>query len=219
MKFEDTSPSLLKRLDELTRGHHSLLQEDDEGYYLGEYTPRAGSGHSPTNKLIINYKKSVDRREHEDWSYKEKAINEVAQWWKKAIFDTTDLSDRVHRATLVPIPPSKAKNSPEYDDRNYRMLKSLFPKGDVRELILQKESREPLHVLKNEPRLPGTLKNNYVLNEILTQPLPSEIWLFDDTLVKGTHFRAAKEFLRKFFPNIPIVGFFIARAMRLTRAN
>jgi hypothetical protein len=94
------------------------------------------------------------------------------------------------------------------------MLKSLSPKGDVRELILQKESREPLHVLKNEPRLPGILQNNYKLDEALLQPLPSEIWLFDDTLVKGTHFRATKEFLREFFPNIPIVGFFIARATR-----
>ena len=215
MKFENTSPLLLKRFDELTRPHHPLLQEDDEGYYLGEYTPRANSSHSPTNKLIINYKKSVSRRENEDWLYKEKAINEVAQRWKKAIFGTTDLSDRIHQATLVPIPPSKAKDSPEHDDRNYRMLKNLSPRGDVRELILQKESREPLRALKNEPRFPKALQENYRLNEAWIQPLPKEIWLFDDTVIKGTHFRAAKEFLKGFFPNIPIVGFFIARSTRL----
>ncbi len=45
------------------------------------------------------------------------------------------------------------------------------------------------------------------------EPKPKEIWIFDDTLIKGTHFLAIKSFFNKEFPGIPVVGFFIARSI------
>lgn len=93
------------------------------------------------------------------------------------------------------------------------MLRKLIPACDNRELYLQKQSREALHSSKKPCRSYVDLISNYSLNEQAANPMPKEIWLFDDTLIKGTHFRVAKEFLRQRFPNIPIVGFFIARSI------
>jgi predicted amidophosphoribosyltransferase len=55
--------------------------------------------------------------------------------------------------------------------------------------------------------------SNYLLNQEVLSPKPKEIWLFDDIIAKGTHFRAICEVLKEKFPDVPIVGFFIARTI------
>lgn len=212
MKSESTSTPLLKRLDDLIRRQHIFLSDKDEIYFLGEYTIGAQFSHSNTNKLILNYKKSLDKKELPEWIYKERAINEAAELFRLTVLNTIGLSERINNATLVPIPPSMAKESPGYDDRNFRMLKAFMPKGDIRELILQKETRAPLHST-NSKRSPYDLAKNYYLNEEALFPSPKELWLFDDILTKGTHFRTIHDLLKKELPNIPIVGFFIARSI------
>ncbi len=213
-KSENTSPLLLKRVDELIRSHHGYLQENDEIYYLGEYTVPGGFQCSPMNQLIFNYKKEANRKGTAEWKYKQEAIENVANLFKNSIFNTIDLCDRVTQATLVPVPPSKSKDSPEYDDRNYQMLRILAADRDVRELYLQKQSRQALHYSKKSSRSYKDLVTNYALNEQAIYPKPKEIWLFDDTLIKGTHFKAAKEFLKLTYPDVPIVGFVVARSIR-----
>lgn len=213
MKLESTSPLLLKQADELIKNNHPFLNVEDEIYLLGEYTVGTRSEHSKINRLVINYKKPLDRKGMSDWSYKEQAVKDVAALFRTSIFNTEGLSDRVLHATLVPIPPSMSKNSPNYDDRNLKMLQLFMPEGDIRELVLQKESRSSLHSSKSYPRNPQDLASNYLLNSSALNPRPKEIWLFDDILTKGTHFRALCEFLRMEFPHIPIVGFFIARTI------
>lgn len=212
MKSESISPPLLKRLDDLIRRQHTFLNDKDEIYFLGEYTIGAQFSHSNTNKLILNYKKPLDKKELPEWIYKERAINEVAELFRLTVLNTIGLAERINNATLVPIPPSMSKESPAYDDRNYRMLKAFMPKGDIRELILQKETRAPLH-FPNTKRSPYDLAKNYYLNEEAHIPHPKEIWLFDDILTKGTHFRTIHDLLKKEFHNTPIVGFFIARSI------
>lgn len=213
MKSVNTSLLLLKRLDELIRPCHPFLEEEDEIYYLGEYTVPGRFQCSPMNQLIFNYKKEANRKGTAEWKYKQKAIQDVAILFSNSISNTIDLCDRAKMATLVPIPPSKARSSLDYDDRNHQMLKMLMPAYDVRELYSQKDCRESLHSLKKPSRSYKDLISNYILDVRLTNPTPKEIWLFDDTLIKGTHFKAAKELLRNVFPNVPIVGFFVARSI------
>jgi hypothetical protein len=43
-------------------------------YFLWEYTAGGGFAHSATNSLILNLKKSMDRRGRPEWPYKEQAI-------------------------------------------------------------------------------------------------------------------------------------------------
>jgi hypothetical protein len=50
----------------------------------------------------------------------------------------------LNTATLVPMPPSKAKTDPLYDDRMVRMLRAIrtTPALDIRELLLQATSTQ-----------------------------------------------------------------------------
>lgn len=91
------------------------------------------------------------------------------------------------------------------------MLKTFMPEGDIRELILEKKSREPLHSSKH--RKPIELSENYDLNPDMSTSGISEIWLFDDVLTQGTHFRAMHDFLVRKMPGSKVVGFFVARSV------
>ena len=50
-------PHRLTKIDDLTREDHWYLTDEDDCYFLGEYTAREGFGHSHTNSVIYNIKK------------------------------------------------------------------------------------------------------------------------------------------------------------------
>ncbi len=79
-KSENTSPILLKRIDELTRTSYPYLLPEDEVYYLGEYTVREMAVFSEMNRLIFNYKKKPECEGKADWKYKKEAIEKIAQY-------------------------------------------------------------------------------------------------------------------------------------------
>jgi hypothetical protein len=130
-----TFPQRLTKIDDLTRPDHWYLTAEDDCYFIGEYTARKGYAFSATNQLILNFKKSMEKRGTPQWRYKNHAINEAAAAFRAAL--TGD--DLLNVLTLVPIPPSKAKTDPLYDDRVTRMLRSIRgqPSLDIRELIVR----------------------------------------------------------------------------------
>ena len=94
-----TFPQRLTKVDELIRPDHSYLTADDTCYFLGEYSARKGYAFSPTNQLVLNFKKPVDRRGRPEWVHKERAIAAAA-----AAFRVAQGSGRVrsdHRAGVV----------------------------------------------------------------------------------------------------------------------
>jgi hypothetical protein len=197
----------LTRVDGLLRADHFYLGADDECYFTGEYTARAGYAFSPTNDLIQNLKKPMDRRERPEWRYKEWAINRAADLLRDAI-----PQEWLTTATLVPVPPSKARNDPRYDDRLLRVLQRLGTgfEIDVRELVLQQGSTAAAHESADRPR-PTDLLDIYRIDETQTRPQPETLVVFDDLLTTGCHFKAIKQVLGERFPNKPIIGLFIAR--------
>lgn len=79
MTSESTSfPTRLLQIDELTRSDHYLLNATDRCYFFGDYTARAGWSYSPTNNLIQNFKKPMERKGSSQWFYKNKAIADTA---------------------------------------------------------------------------------------------------------------------------------------------
>jgi len=211
-KSERTSATLLQRIDELLIPHHPFLKIEDEVYFIGEYTNGKRAEFSPMNRLIFNYKKETKWKGSPHWGYKASAIKEVADSFRKSILQTSGFPDRIKHALLVPVPPSKAKDHPEHDDRNVQMLQNLAPTGNIHELIVQKTSRQPLH--ESNRRDPQKLEEYYFLNETDLCKEFTEIWLFDDILRHGTHFRAIHNLLRRRFPKVKIVGFFVARSVQ-----
>ena len=161
----------------------------------------------PTNHLIFNFKKPVDRRGRPEWRYKEQAIRAAARAFRHALHP-----EAFDRLTFVPIPPSKARGDPLYDDRLTRMLRNIRPAPllDIRELVVQTQSTEAAHGRDVRPQ-PEEIASLYRLDEALTKPMPRIVALVDDLLTTGAHFRAAKSVVSARLPDVALIGLFIAR--------
>jgi predicted amidophosphoribosyltransferase len=71
-------------------------------------------------------------------------------------------------------------------------------------------STAAVHDQDNRPR-PDQIQANYGIDDALRNPTPKVIGLFDDVLTTGSHYRAASAVLKQAFPDVRIIGFFIAR--------
>ncbi len=134
--------------------------------------------------------------------------------WANA-FGTAENLAITRAATLVPIPPSKAVDDPQYDDRIIRMLTILNEQLgglDVRELVNQTASYQASHSSANRAN-PDELATNYSINEQVADPAPQSIWIFDDTLISGSHYKAMVKVLNQRFPGTQCYGMFIARGI------
>ena len=129
MMSNGTFPQRFTKIDDLTRPDHWYLTADDVCYFIGEYTARKGYAYSTTNNLVLNFKKTMDRRGLPEWRYKGRAIGQAAVAFRTALGPRG-----VDALTFVPIPPSKAKGDPLYDDRLTHLLNSIRPQPplDVR---------------------------------------------------------------------------------------
>ncbi|WP_223272299.1 hypothetical protein [Sulfurirhabdus autotrophica] len=193
------------KIDALVLPDHYYLDEQDICYYAGEYTAGEGHAYSETNQLIHNFKKTVDKRGTAQWQYKERAIQRAANIFRAAIKSDMPI-------TFVPIPPSKARNDPMYDDRMVRLLQAICMGrySDIRELVVQAQSLEAAHLSSTRPT-PDELVTNYLVDDRLVEPPPTTIFVVDDVLTTGCHFKAVKRVLAERFPAADIIGLFIAR--------
>lgn len=214
MTSDGTFPRRLTKVDDLIRPDHRHLTDADACYFIGEYTAYRGYAHSDTNRLIFNLKKTMDRRGRPEWRYKDQAIQTAAAAFRRALAPK-DLD----RLTFVPIPPSKAKGDPLYDDRLTRMLGAIRPRPplDIRELIAQTASMDAVHARDVRPA-PEQIQALYRIDETSAEPAPGIIAVVDDILTTGAHFRAAKSVLSTRFPGTAIIGLFIARRAPNTAA-
>jgi len=201
---ESWSPQL-RKIGDLERQDHWYLTPDHDCYFFGEYTARAGYSHSSTNKIITNIKKRPSLRNTPQWQYKISDIRRVAAGIRGAINPQS-----YGIVTLVPIPPSKLRNDPEYDSRIADIARAVSPQVDVRELIETVVVRPSLH--NSSQRLtPAQLTATLQLQEQLCAPAPQNIILIDDVITTGCSFVACSALLQNRFPGVPISGIFAAR--------
>ena len=185
---------------------HRYLDSNDECFYYGEFTAGMGFSHSETNQLIHNFKKTIDRKELPEWRYKEVAIKKIAELIRNSLNKSLTI-------TLVPTPPSKAKDDLLYDNRIPQALDLACRNLDnieFRELVVQKTTLPPFHVSGNKLG-PGELVEVYKIDSSLIAPAPERIIVVDDVITTGSHFKAMKTILSKQYPNALIKGIFIAR--------
>lgn len=194
----------LQKIDPTNRGDHYYLAEDDECYFLYEYTAHAGWQGGATNQLIHNLQKKRNAR---GYQYKAPAIAQCARDFSEVIN-----ADWLAQASLVPTPPSKIKTDPDYDDRICRVCSQIRKPGapQVLELIEQIGSTETFK--GGNRKKPDELRQNYRFNEeLLLAGVRPSIGVVDDVLTTGSHFRAVKDMLLERCPDARIVGFFVAR--------
>jgi hypothetical protein len=200
----------LSKIDDSNRDDHYHLDPNDQCYHLFEYTSQKDFTFGFANDLISNLKKPVDRRGRPEYRYKTMAIQDCSRYLATTLND-----DWLRAATLVPIPPSKDRQSPLYDDRVVaicRRIDALKPYSiDIRELVQQQVSIQAAHESPDNRPSVDDLRRIYRIDEQLANPEPRAIGIIDDVLTAGSHFRAMKDLLACRFPNVPITGIFIAR--------
>lgn len=197
-----------RRIDATNIGDHAHLTTADECYFMFEYTSGKKYDYSTTNNLISNLKKRPGSS-FAELRYKAGAIQQCAAHISSAVN-----LDALPNWTLVPVPPSKHKNDPAYDDRLLRLCKHITAKAplDIRELVVQSTSTVAAHEVGAGQRpTVGELMQLYSIDESLAKPPPKGIIVVDDVLTAGTHYRTMHTVLTQRFPGVPISGLFIAR--------
>jgi hypothetical protein len=125
-----------REIDDQNRGDHFHLTAADECYFLREYTSGRDYKFGETNNLVSNLEKKPSRLKARP--YKKAAITQCARELSAA------LNVRWLRAgTLVPIPPSKARRHPDYDDRIPQVCRAIRTDPPVD--IEQTESLQAAH--------------------------------------------------------------------------
>lgn len=197
----------LSQIDDASRRDHHHLTADDICYYFLEYTSGRDYTFSQANGIISNLKKKPSLRGRADYRHKLRVMREASVTFRGALNP-----DWLADATLVPVPGSKCRDDPDYDDRMEQICRGIQEGLDVRNLVVQRESTTASHEAGAGHRVSlEELLRLYDIDETLAAPPPVSIGVFDDVLTAGTHFRAMKTVLGRRFPGVPIVGLFIAR--------
>lgn len=195
----------LRKISELERPDHVFLTEDDECYFFGDYTPRAGFKHSDTNQIIANLKKPPSFRGQYAWKYKGQAIRICA-----SVLAASLNKNAVNGLRIVPIPPSKSPDDGDYDDRILQVALRATPFRTV-ELLTTRVTRDAAHCLN------GGRSIDNVYNSLNVYPERYDggniCVLIDDVLTTGASFKACK---RKVLENgqfDKVIGIFAARCV------
>jgi predicted amidophosphoribosyltransferase len=112
--------------------------------------------------------------------------------------------------TFVPMPPSSGSTSPLHSVVRQLRLR------DTRELITQIYDTPASH--NGWRPTPEQRVRLMRLNNLETEPKPQAVVIIDDVLATGSHFRAAKMIVRERWPQMRVIGLFIARVCRERKA-
>jgi hypothetical protein len=199
----------LQAIDDSNRGAHYFLTPDDRCFFLHEFTARKGYNYSPGNQFIFNFKKSPAQQHEPHFAYKLRAIQEAILMYRAIFSQVSHLYDN---CTFTPVPPSKVKGHPEYDDRMWQVVEGVCSgfNADARELIIQTSSYDSAHNVGQSGRRikPEELVELYQVDTVAPK---STVLLFDDVLSAGCHFRAAKTAILETHPGVDVIGLFLAR--------
>jgi hypothetical protein len=160
-----------RKIDDQNRGHHSYLTADDECLFLLEYTSGQDYSFSATNSLISNLKKKPSLAGTGQYRYKLETIHACGVALGEAITPKW-----LAVGTLVPVPPSKVRGDPEYDDRILKICQAIPAARavDIREIVIQTRSLPAAHESGQRPTIDDLLAV-YRIDESKAAPAPKSI--------------------------------------------
>ena len=194
--------SQLIKIDNLMLSDHYYLDETDTCLFFGEYF----TSDNPSwrthriNSIIFNIKKPISQQNEPHYSYKAQDIKLVGESLKN--WDWSSF-------LAVPIPPSKTKSDPAYDNRLTRIL----DEGGIsyKEVVLLKENRGASHESGDRRESPEELQKKLWCDEDFIKNNQKPIFIFDDVITTGAQYKAVKNAILAINPNTEIYGCFIAR--------
>jgi hypothetical protein len=203
--FDESWSGRLRKVSDLERPDHWFLTEADDCVFFGEYTARAGYGHSSTNQLIHNLKKKPELAGTPQYVWKGRAIETIG----KAIRANLR-ADALPRIAVVPIPPSKPMGAPGHDDRMARVARAIGADVDVREALVTAHARDAAHAQQNH-RDPDALRATLATVDGKLANPPALAILLDDVLTTGCSFTVCRAILKEVWPATSFLGLFAAR--------
>lgn len=179
-----------------------FLSADDECYYGCDFTSGGGFQASDCNDRIYNLKHEPSYKGKPPWRHKERAAAEFA----------------VELAGLLPpsasftfIPTSKCKTDIAYDGRwemVWEQVQRARPDLSLLDLFVVRQS---VPSARSGNRA-GAVEAIEWSGAFLIPP-PSEIWLIDDVVTEGRHFRHCKELIHAVAPTAKVIGAFWGRTV------
>ena len=112
---------------------------------------------------------------------------------------------------MVPIPPSKKPDHPEYDDRLLQICQKTAGSVPFVDLLECTQNRPPAHQSDDRPG-PDALYDNIACKPAEIPNIAGKhIFLLDDVLCTGASFIAAKRRILDHYPAATVQGVFVAR--------
>ncbi len=190
---------------------HPYLTDSDRCSFMLEFIPGGHLELGASNRILRDFKcpPSTTIVSARRAASKRRAIELMAALLRAAV------SRRAAQgATWVPIPPSKVPADADFDDRLMRTLALAFRDYDVdlRRLLFQAQSTPADH-LGSTRLTAAALLGNLCLDvaSLQQRPLRQTIYLFDDVLTTGKHYKCCERRLRDVVPQAPICGVFLLR--------
>lgn len=171
---------------------HCYLDLTDECYFLAEYHRSDRDG---IKSRILSLKQG------HAW-----AIGNLAQQMASAVPGEWAAS-----YTFVPMPPSSGSISPLHS-----MVHELHVR-DARELIRQVCDTPSSH--NGWRPMPEQRAKLLEMDGLKVNPKPQAVVIVDDVLATGSHFRAAKMVVCERWPQMRVIGLFIARVRMSERVS
>lgn len=185
--------------DQRTRPY---LTDDEEGsiwYFMG-YDPDA-SFSSTAKSRVKNFKKSglIKTAKPTEWYWRCKAVNEFA--------DDLLLLIPPH-SNVTYIPSTMLKDNPNYNNRYedlFERMARLSLTLNLLHLFSCRAEITPAH--EQGSRNPGVIEKNLQIEESLLDGL-DHLYVIDDVITTGGHFKACKNKIARTHPDIGITGAF-----------
>lgn len=203
------SSRLWQRIEPFIEDRPVFLSEDDVCFFAREYIIGGSYQESEANRLILNFKKPPEKREKREWWYKQDAARQFAREVAALLRGMTSES------AVAFIPTSKASDDPQYDPRFDMMaetLKQLLPEVRVETPIIRPRTCRPLH--GGEQTRQVRLVYDSLGWKGFRMQLPGLVFLVDDVVTSGSHFKACQRLIREHHAAMHVIGLFWARAKR-----
>jgi len=182
----------------------TLLPQEDKCFFAREYISRGGHQASPTNSLIMNFKKKPNLRGTTQWDYKLKAIQQFAQ--ELSIFLPNSI-------VIAPIPSSKTCDHDDYDPRMDMLLNKLSQsRPDI--IVVKPISRDTSIQAQHERE--GRASVEEISQGLTWKGLPtgvSHLVLLDDVITVGRTYKACRDIIHANSTDIKTYGVFWARTV------
>jgi predicted amidophosphoribosyltransferase len=185
-----------------------LNEGETETYYLMDY--QRGSPNfeeaPPGNTAVQNLKKKPTERGKPDYKYKAEEIKSFACKILKIVVKDKE------KTIFCSMPTSNPRHDSEYDSRLDDIVDTIGKSGFRAENNLKtKKKTDPLHQ-KRGVRDPEQIKKNTEFTRF-HEPVPSTIFLVDDVITSGAHYKACNELIKAQYPKAKIVGLFLAKTL------